>query len=206
MVKRTMLVGGVLCTVLFTGCGPKEGAPPLMVAAEATEARMAPGAITESSVVMAAATVVAIDQTTRMVTLRAADGQLNTVRVDSSVRNLSQVRKGDEVVATYYESVAVQVKKPGEAEPGVSTSADAARAQHGELPAGAVAETTTIVATVTKIDHKHQSVTLRGADGTMKTVDVRNPAHLEKLKVGDLVELSLTEALAIQVEKAPKRW
>jgi hypothetical protein len=47
-------------------------------------------------------------------------------------------------------------------------------------------------------------VTLRGADGTVKAVDVRNPAHLEKLKVGDLVELSLTQALAIQVEKAPK--
>jgi hypothetical protein len=135
-----------------------------------------------------------------------ADGQLSTAKVDPAVRNLAQVRKGDEVVATYYESVAVQVKKPGEAEPGVTTSADAARAQHGELPAGAVAETTTIVATVAKIDRKHQSVTLRGADGTVKTVDVRNPAHLEKLKVGDLVELSLTQALAIQVEKAPKRW
>jgi hypothetical protein len=71
--------------------------------------------------------------------------------------------------------------------------------------ATAVAQTTTIVATVTKIDRKHQSVTLRGADGTTKTVDVRNPAHLAKLEVGDLVELNLTQALAIQVEKAPKR-
>jgi DNA helicase TIP49 (TBP-interacting protein) len=176
-----------------------------MMAAAATETRVAPGAITESSVVTAAATVVAIDQTTRQVTLRMADGQLSTIKVDPAVRNLAQVRKGDEVVATYYESVAVQVKKPGEAEPGVTASADAARAQPGELPAGAVAQTTTVVATVTKIDRKHQSVTLRRADGTIKTVDVRNPAHLEKLKVGDLVELSLTEALAIQVEKAPKR-
>jgi hypothetical protein len=149
--------------------------------------------------------VVAIDQKTRLVTLRMADGQLSTARVDPGVRNLAQVRKGDEVIATYYESVAVEVKKAGQAEPGVSTRTEAARAQSGELPAAAVAQNTTVVATVAKIDRKDPSVTLRGADGKLTTVDVKNPAHLEKLKVGDLVELSVTEALAIQVEKAPKR-
>jgi hypothetical protein len=190
---------------LLTGCAAKDPGPPLLSVAAATETRLGPDAITESSVVVTAATVEAIDQKTRLVTLRAPDGRLHTLRVDPSVQNLRHVRKGDEVVATFYESIAVEVKKPGTAEPGVSQKTELARAQPGQKPAGVAAETTTVTATVVKIDRKHQTVDLRGPDGGVRRVDVRNPAHLTKVQVGDLVELSVTEALAIQVEKAPKR-
>ena len=200
--KRELTLIGL---VLLGGCAATQPAPPLLSVATATETQVGPGVLTESSVVTTAATVEAIDQTTRMVTLRAPDGRLHTMRIDPSVRNLRQVRKGDEVVATFYESIALQVKKPGEAEPGASQNTELARAQPGQRPAGVAAETTTVTATIVKIDHKHQTVDLRGPDGNITTVDVQNPAHLAKVKVGDLVELSVTEALAVQVEKAPKR-
>jgi hypothetical protein len=48
------------------------------------------------------------------------------------------------------------------------------------------------------------SIDLRGPEGNLLTVDVHDPAHLQNLAVGDLVEVSITEALAVQVEKAPK--
>jgi hypothetical protein len=159
------------CLVLFAaallaGCAAKQPAPSLLSVATATESTIGPGVLTESSVVSTAATVVAIDQRTRMVTLRAPDGRLHTIRVDPSVRNLSHVCKGDEVVAT---------------------------ATSGQKPA------------VVEIDRKHRTVDLRGPAGNVTTIDVHNPAHLTDVRVGDMVELSVTEALAVQVEKAPKR-
>ena len=41
------------------------------------------------------ATVEAIDQTTRMVTLKAADGKLVSFVADEAVKNLPQVKVGD---------------------------------------------------------------------------------------------------------------
>lgn len=204
MTGTTTRIGTILCATLLAACAARQAPAPLATATAATQTRVGPGTITQSSVVTAAATVVAIDQATRLVTLRAADGQEATIKVDPAVRNLAQVRRGDEVIATYYESVAVRLRPAG-AEPGVSQRTDVARSEPGQRPAGAVAETTTIVATVTEIDHKDKSVTLRGADGKITTVDVQDPAHLAQVKVGDLVEVSVTQALAIQVERAPRR-
>jgi hypothetical protein len=187
----------------LTACA-KNPAPPLMAVAVGTEPRLGPGALTESSLISTEATVVAIDHTTRMVTLRTPDQRLHTLRVDPSVQNLGKVRKGDEVVTTYYESIAMLVKKPGTATPGISSDTDTERAARGQRPAGVAAETTTVTARVVKIDRKHQSIDLRGPEGNLLTVDVQNPAHLQDVKVGDLVEVSITEAMAVQVEKAPK--
>ena len=52
-----------------------------------------------------------------MVTLERGDGSEVTFQADAAVRNLAQVEVGDEVTATYYESLAYEVKKPGTATP-----------------------------------------------------------------------------------------
>ena len=64
------------------------------------------------------ATVEAVDQTTRMVTLKGPKGNTITFKAGEEVRNLPQVKVGDQVEAKYYESLVVDVKKPGEATPG----------------------------------------------------------------------------------------
>ena len=48
-------------------------------------------------------------------------------------------------------------------------------------------------------------MTLKAPDGTLTTIKARNPANLDKVAVGDLVEITYTEALAIGVEPAPKK-
>jgi hypothetical protein len=204
MAGRIGIVQVLAGLAALVGCAARNPAPPLMAVAVGTEPRLGPGAVTESSLISTEATVVAIDHKTRMATLRTPDQRLHTLRVDPSVQNLGKVRKGDEVVTTYYESIAVRVEKAGTAKPGVSSDADTERAPPGQRPAGVAAETTTLTATVVKVDRKHQSVDLRGPDGKLLTVDVQDPTHLQQLKVGDLVEVSITEAVAVQVEKAPK--
>ena len=162
-------------------------------------------AIEESTLVTVTATVEAIDQKTRMVTLKGPQGNSVTFKAGEQIKNLSQVKVGDSVLAKYYESVAVEVKKPGEAKPGVTTQEAVTRAKPGETPKGLAVSQVTVTTTITAIDKKKPSVTLKGADGKTTTVKVRNPKNLENVKVGDQVVITYTEALALSLEKAPKK-
>ena len=162
------------------------------------------GTVAENTVT-ASATVEAINQKTRMVTLKGADGKSTTIQVDDSVQNLAQVKKGDRVVATYYESLAYNVMREGDAKRGVTVAGAAGSAEPGEMPAGVGARAITVTAKIKAIDKKHETVTLKGPRGNLKTVKVKNPANLDKVKVGDMVQITYTEALAISVEEAPKK-
>jgi hypothetical protein len=138
------------------------------------------------------------------VTLERADGSEVTFYADNSVRNLAQVEVGDEVTATFYESLAYEVKKPGATTPGATMAEQTARARPGEKPAGAEARVTTVVATIAGIDKGAGTVTLRGPTGRVTTIKARDPRNLERVAVGDLVEITYTEAVAISVEKPRK--
>jgi len=159
----------------------------------------------KSEVVTATATVEAIDLKTRMVTLKGPKGNTFTFKAGDQVRNLPQVKVGDKVVAKYYESIAVDVKKPGQATPGVTEEQVTARAKPGEMPAGVMANQVTITATVAAINAKKPSVTLKGPEGNTKEVMIKDPKKLENVKVGDQVVITYTEALAISVHKADKK-
>jgi hypothetical protein len=145
-----------------------------------------------------------IDMTTRTVTLETADGTTFQVHADERVRNLPQVMPGDDVTVTYYRSLAYEVKKPDEGSPGVAMTQEVARAKPGEKPASAAGAVITVTGTIAGIDKAAQTVTLRGPEGNMVTVKARDPKKLDKVSVGDLVELTYTEALAISVE-TPKK-
>jgi hypothetical protein len=130
-----------LVTIVGCGSAAKQTPPPPVAAALVAEK---PGAVIEEDVVSVAATVVKVDQKKRVVTLRDSDGKEFEVKVGDEVRNLAQVKKGDQVVTTYYESLALMLKKPGEAKPGLDTEILADRAKLGEKPAGTVATQTTL--------------------------------------------------------------
>ncbi len=152
------------------------------------------------------AEVTAIDQKTRMVTLKGPDGKEVTVQAGDQVKNLAQVKKGDLVQATYYESLAYEVHKPGQVEPGsVGVAQDVATAKPGEKPAALGARAIVVTAAIAGIDKKNGTVTLKAPDGTLRTIKAKNPANLDKVKVGDVVEITYTEALAIAVEPRPKK-
>ena len=158
-----------------------------------------------SSAVEETATVEAVDQTTRMVTLKGPKGNSVTFKASDEVRNLAQVKVGDEVKFAYYESLAVRVLKKDEAFPAAGESAAMARAKPGEKPAGVVGSETRVNATITAIDMKAKTATLKGEDGKSVTVTPRDPKNLEKVKVGDRLVLTYTEAVAVKVEKAEKK-
>ncbi|HTP42064.1 MAG TPA: hypothetical protein VML36_06555 [Nitrospiria bacterium] len=156
------------------------------------------------NVVSVTAKVKAVDLETRTVTLERADGSTVQIHAGDQVRNLPQVHVGDDVTVTYYQSLAYDVTKAGEGAPGVTTAEALARAKPGEKPAGAVGRIITITATITAIDKAAQTVTLKGPQGNMLTVKARDPKKLDKVAVGDLVNITYTEAVAILVEEPKK--
>ena len=188
-----------VCLAPIVGCSTERQPEPGIAAGSATTEGK--DSLQESNVVQVTATVEAIDQKTRMVTLRGPEGKVVTFKADPSVRNLAQVKKGDQVVATYYESVALKLRKPGEAEPGVEAAEATDRAKLGEKPGAATASSVTVTTTVEKIDKKNETITLKGPDGKLTTVKVREPKRLDKVAVGDRLQITYTEAVAISVEK-----
>jgi len=149
------------------------------------------------------ATVESIDLATRAVTLKGPDGKVMGLKVSEEVKNLPQVKVGDKVTVTYYESIAAQIIKPGTG-PASAAQQAVATAKPGEKPAGAMVQQVTVIATVEAIDKTTQHVILKGPEGKPVEVKVKNPKNLEGVKVGDEVAITYTEAMAISVEKPKK--
>ena len=155
----------------------------------------------KENLVKVTATVEAIDLTNRVVTLKGPKGNVFDLKVGEQAKNLPQVKVGDQVVAQYYESIVVQLAKPGA--PGGTTASQAAEsAKAGQMPGGAVASRVTVTATIVDISPKKTYVTLKGPGGKTMDVKVKDPKNLEGVKAGDQLEITYIEALAIAVEKA----
>ena len=190
-----LVVSAAIC-----GCAPAPKAPASpMAAAPAPYLTGTVGA----NLVTITARVKELDHVTRVIALE-QPGRLLRFRVDGSVHNLPQVNVGDEVTVTYYESLAYAVRKAGDAQPDAAVTEQFQRAAPGEKPAGSAARVTTITATITGIDKAAGTVTLQNPDGDLMTVKARYPENLEKVAVGDHVDITYSEALAISVE-APAR-
>ena len=147
------------------------------------------------------ATVEAVNQSTRMLTLKGPEGNSITFKASEEVRNLAQVQVGDEVKFRYTESLAVRVLKEGEAFPAAGDSPVMSRAKPGEMPAGVIGTKTTVNATITAIDKAAKTASLKLEDGKSVTVTPRDPKNLDKVKVGDRLVITYTEAIAVKVEK-----
>jgi|KBSSwiStaDraftv2_1062776.scaffolds.fasta_scaffold645306_2 Cu/Ag efflux protein CusF len=150
----------------------------------------------------ATATVEAIDQDTREITIKNEEGEVTTLTAGPEVQNFAQIKPGDRIEAEYYESIAINVRDAKNAAD-ISNSVEQAAARTaplGDKPAGVGARQVTLVANVEKIDAKSQLVTLRGKSGNTRVVKVRDPKNLQNLKVGDQVVATYTEALAVAVK------
>ena len=78
-----------------------------------------------------------------------------------------------------------------------------ARTKEGEMPGVAAMDATVVTATVEAINLEMNTFKLKGPDGTVNEYVARNPENLKRAAVGDLVVITVTEALAITVEEQP---
>lgn len=145
------------------------------------------------------AVVQAVNKTDRTVTLRNAQGQSNTIAVPADV-DLNRLKKGDTVLIGVYQTLSLRVLPPGSAALG-ATAAGGSTAP-GQPEGRAWGQQLVVVKEVTAIDLVAYTATLRGADGQSRTVAVKDPQmqdRMRNLRVGDLVELTYSEAVAAKV-------
>ena len=155
-----------------------------------------------SQVQTVAAEVTAIDHDTRIVTVRKDDGEMLTFSAPEEARNLGQVKVGDILYAEYEETISIEVMANEGYEPGAAQVDAVERAAEGEMPGVAAMETTIVTATVEEINIEANTFKLKGPDGTVTEYAARNPDNLHRAKVGDLVVMTVTEAVAIVMEHA----
>ncbi len=157
-----------------------------------------------ASVTKVRGTVAGVDKDAGTVTLKGPKGRTVTIEVKDK-QKLDMIKVGDPVVAAYVEAVAFRVQKAGSgATPGVTTQETRISSKPGETPAGAVGREVTATVTITAIDKKARTVTVKGPQGGTETIKARDPKNLEGLKVGDMVEITYTQALAISLDKSGK--
>jgi translation elongation factor P/translation initiation factor 5A len=152
-------------------------------------------------VVKVTATVEKIDLEKRKVSLLLDDGKRKTYKVDKSVQNLDQVRVGDHLSMAYTEELVILVGKSNET-PGAGAAGEVAVAPKGAKPGMVMTETTAVSAKILAVNAEKHSVTLEDPDGKKKTVKLgKKTGNLDQLKVGDTVDMVLTDSLVVEIVK-----
>ena len=159
----------------------------------------------EQRLVEQRALITGVDQQRRLLALEGDDGGIAVLPVAEEFRDFDKLRVGDPVVVSYTEAIAWQVKPADKGAPGVSARETLSNPKPGEAPGGAIERAITITATITAFDVARGTVTLTGPQGRSQTVKAHNPADLEHIRVGDLVDITYSEALALAIRPAGKR-
>jgi hypothetical protein len=163
-------------------------------------------AIATAQTMTLSAQIVALDKEARTVTLKGPQGNLRTIEVGPEVKRLDEFEVGDVVVAEYLQELVIEVVAAQEGdEPGEGAMAAAARAPDTERPGMITAETRVKTARVAEIDLENQTFKLDWGQGNVQQYVPRDPENLKRAEVGDMVIVSFTEALALQLQQAPEQ-
>ena len=191
MISKSKLILSLAAAALLASCTTEPVAP-----------------VTVENLETVSATVTAIDLKKRLISLQSPDGGGTTIEVPDEVRNLKQVKVGDQLVVKYYKSIGAALR-PKDAPADLNTVEDAAvlgLAEPGAKPGGAIGSVTSTTVLIQSVDKKTNTLTFSGPDGLVRTIQVQDPLAQKfsaSLKKGDQVDLTFSEALAVSVETAP---
>src|SRR5262245_36433251 len=149
------------------------------------------------------ATGEAIDYDKRTVDLKGPKGNVVTLKVGPEAKNFNQVKVGDRVAAKYYESTAIEVRKPNE--PPFAQSAVEVARKGAKQPGGVTVATAEMTAVVDDTNYKTRTVTFRGRQ--RKTGTLKAESSVERSDEVTKADESVgrrTEALAIDVKPAKR--
>jgi hypothetical protein len=145
-----------------------------------------------------AATVEAINQTERTLTVKGPNGNYVDLVASSDVKRFSEIKVGDKINIRYYDTVVMRLKPSGEKS--VDTASEATTPGIGAKPAGTVAKQRTITATITQLDPKVPSITFTGPNNWQYSSRIYDKKVLKTIKVGDRVDITWTEAVLLSLE------
>jgi hypothetical protein len=164
-----------------------------------------PGQARAVRAMKASATVAAVDQANRTLTLKNKEGKTETFKVGPDVKRLGEVAVGDTIAITYEEGLELDLQSAGD--PSVAPEAVAVgdRAAKDQAPGGVVAAGVRATVVVTAIDQANRMVVFQGPQGQYHQVKAGPSVKLEKLKVGDRLLATYVQAVAVELEKPAKK-
>ena len=200
MLKKLILPAAVLAA--FSAAALAQAPVPQPSGGAVVKSEPGKASITEA--VEVTAVVTGVNKSTRTVTLKGPKGKLVDIVCGEECRNFDQIKVGDHVVARYLQSLVLELKKPGSSAAPVTVQEAAGRAKPGAQPGAAAARQVTVLTDVVRVDPAAKIISLKGPQGNVLDLPVQNPDQFKVVKVGDKVEATYTEAMAISVEPAPK--
>jgi hypothetical protein len=175
--------------------------PGLLLAALAGYAWAQSQPAVTSNFVRTQATVKAIDPAKRAVTLEGPKGEV-TVHVSPEVKNFGNLKVGDVVNVSYYESVAAQIAKGSKKLSDPAAATFTYGSPEGMRPSGGVGASLTATVKIEAIDLGTNTVAFRGDDGRVHIIEVRSPnmrEFIRTLKPGDHVNVTFTDSVAVEI-------
>jgi hypothetical protein len=154
----------------------------------------------------ATAKVVALDKSLRSVTLRGEDGRLIDVHAGDEVRNFDQIAVGDTLRVHYRQVLAATLLPAGSEGAPAGAAIVAARAKAGAKPGGGVGAQVSLRVNIVSVDAQREVVVFSLPSGELVAHRIQTPEGREfvkGLKLGDLVQLDYTEALALSIDTLP---
>ncbi len=174
--------------VTMSGCASTEGVEQQQVV-QATNGFAVVNTLTYD------ATVKAIDDARRKVTVTTPDGRSATFKAAKNV-DLSTFKVGEQIGFQATEVMALVVRKDGRP-PGDAAAIELAAATNGKTTGVFEGEAVEISAKVIALDPATRHVTFQLADGTTKTMKAHKKVDLSGLAVGDSVIVEYAESLII---------
>lgn len=196
-IARHAILAAALLTAAIAGCKSDESKKDTAPQAEQ------PLSVSESADITVTAKVKAIDYTTRKITLQDASGHSATFIAGDAIQRLNEVKVGDSVKAEYSVTLLAERRPPTaeETQNPIAVVAVSGRADQAHAPAGGAAMATRVVTTVQAIDLPNMRVTLQGPMGDSTTFHAKNPENVKKLRIGDTIVITYTEALGLSLVK-----
>jgi hypothetical protein len=200
MIRQRLTVLIVAIMALGLGMGSAAFAQPTSISkTTATQ----PGSVTSATVITVHGKIVSVNRAKKLVTLDGPRGRKVTLKVQNPY-NLHAAKVGEPVVVRFYEVVTIRKERPGEKVASASLKEGIATAVPGEVPGAVIGRRLQLVVSVVAIDQHNGMVTVKGPDGATEKVKARNPNNLQRLKVGDNLVVSLSQAVAISLDKEAK--
>jgi hypothetical protein len=189
------LIGGASTLMAQTKSVDATGSKPMVIDA----------AITDNRYQLYEGEVLKTDPKTRTITFKNKEGESRFV-AGPEITNFAQIKKGDRVNVTYETAVAIELIKTKST--GIRSKVETStvtNSKPNEKPSELIANTTTIIADIVGVDRDKKLVSVKGPSGNITTVNVKNPALLADVTVGEQVKVVYFDAMAASITTPKKK-
>jgi hypothetical protein len=156
--------------------------------------------VTATSDQQTTAKVDAIDYAGRSIALTWQDGKTDIFNVTSDVRNFSQIKKGDTVKVLRHSQVVASLRKTTD-EPTIEVIDSVMTAELGQKPGILAMHRARVEAVVEDVNYNTRDIKLKTTTGDKLEITASKMVpNFDKVKVGDQVVFTTTEAISITVQ------